>query len=170
MLAFAVALSLTSCNAQEKKGNAEHNDTAMKNNTSTALSNQNQQEPHGTWKVNKEVDENGNLVRYDSIYQYSYGNINGKQVPARKMDSVMASFQKYMQARMPRAFSQGMMNPFESDSLNTDFFENGFFQNHWEDFFPEMQQQLKQMDSLHQQFFQQNQPGLFPPEEKKQKS
>lgn len=167
VFACALALSLTSCNAQEKKGNAENTDSAMKDNTSTALNNQNQQEPRGTWKVNKEVDENGNLVRYDSIYQYSYGNINGKEVSQEKMDSVMASFQKYMQASMPQYFSPALMDPLKNDSLNEDFFENGFFQNHWEDTFPEMQQQLKQMDSLHQQFFQQAQPGLFPPEEKK---
>lgn len=163
-LAFAVALSLTSCNAQEKKGDAENNDTAMTNKTET------QNEPRGTWKVNKEVDENGNLIRYDSIYTYSYGNVNGKEIPPQKMDSAMASFQKYMQERMPQSFTQGMMHPFLSDSINGNFFEKGFFENHWENFFPEMQQQLKQMDSLHQQFFQQAQPGLFPLEEKKNKS
>ena len=163
-LAIAVALSFTSCTAQEKKGNAENNDTAMKNKTET------QNEPRGTWKVNKEVDENGNLVRYDSIYTYSYGNMNGKEIPPQKMDSAMASFQKYMQQQMPQSFSQGMMNPFLSDSINGNFFEKGFFENNWEDFFPEMQQQLRRMDSLHQRFFQQAQPGLFPPEEKEKKS
>ncbi len=163
-LAFAVALSFTSCNAQEKKENAGNNDTAMKKKTEI------QNEPRGTWKVNKELDENGNLIRYDSIYTYSYGNVNGKEIPPQKMDSAMASFKKYMQERMPRSFSQGMMNPFLSDSLNENFFERGFFENHWEDFFPEMQQQLRQMDSLHQKFFQQTQPGLFPLEEEKNKS
>ncbi|THD69266.1 hypothetical protein E7Z59_02745 [Robertkochia marina] len=32
------------------------------------------QEPkdkHGAWKVNKEYDENGNLIRYDSVYSWS---------------------------------------------------------------------------------------------------
>ena len=162
--AIAVALSLTSCNAQEKKGNAENDDTAMNNKTGF------QNEPRGTWKVNKEVDENGNLIRYDSIYTYSYGNMNGKEIPPQKMDSAMTSFQKYMKERMPQSFSPMVMNPFMNDSLNGNFFEKGFFENNWEDFFPEMQQQLRQMDSLHQQFFQQNQPGLFPPEERKDKS
>lgn len=159
-LAFAVAFSLTSCNAQEKK-EAGNNETAVKTKTEI------QEEPRGTWKVNKEVDENGNLVRYDSIYTYSYGNINGKEIPPQKIDSTLASFQNYMQDRMPKSFSQGMMNPLMGDSLQSTFFEKGFFENHWEDFFPEMQQQLKQLDSLHQQFFQQTQPGLFPPEERK---
>ncbi len=163
-LALAVVFSLTSCNAQEKKGNAENSDAAMKNK------NEGQNAPRGTWKVHKEVDENGNLVRYDSIYTYSYGNMNGKEIPPQKLDSAMASFQKYMHQRMPQSFSQGMMNPLLSDSINGNFFEKGFFENNWEDFFPEMQLQLKRMDSLHQQFFQQAQPGLFPPEEKEKKS
>ncbi|WP_026451501.1 hypothetical protein [Aequorivita capsosiphonis] len=159
VFALAVALCLSSCHAQEKKGDAD-NSTAMKTQTEI------QKESHGTRKVNKEVDENGNLVRYDSIYNYSYGDINGKQVSPEKTDSLMASFQKYMQDRMP-GFSQEMMNPLKSDSLHADFYQNDFFLNHWEDFFPGMKNQLKEMDSLHQGFFQQTQPGLFPPEEKK---
>ena len=140
VFALAVGLSLTSCNAQEKKEDAE-NSTAMKTKTEI------QKEPRGTWKVNKEVDENGNLIRYDSIYNYSYGNINGKEVSPEKTDSLMASFQRYMHASMPQ-FSQDMMNPFMGDSLSTDFYERDVFQNHWEDFFPEVRNQLKKMDSL----------------------
>lgn len=26
---------------------------------------------HGSWQVNKEFDENGNLIRYDSVYRYT---------------------------------------------------------------------------------------------------
>lgn len=163
-LAIAVAFSMASCNAQEKNGKNENHESAMNGNTEI------QAEPRGTWKVTKEVDENGNLIRYDSIYTYSFGNINGKEIPPQKMDSALASFQKYMKQQMPQSFSAQMMDPFLNDSLNNNFFEKGFFENHWEDFFPEMQQQLRQMDSLHQQFFQQAQPGLFPLEEKKNKS
>lgn len=162
-LAVLMAVSMAGCNAQEKKDDGSEKDAAL--NSTPA-----QPEPRGTWKVTKELDENGNLIRYDSIYQYSYGNINGQEVPPREMDSVMASFQEFMQARMPRHFAPSLMDPLERDSLHQDFFENGFFQNHWEDFFPEMQQQLRQMDSLHRQFFQQARPGLFPPEEKKNRS
>lgn len=164
VLACAVALGLTGCNAQEKKGNAAQKDAATRTEMGV------QTEPRGTWKVNKEVDENGNLIRYDSIYTYAYGNVNGKEIPPQKMDSALASFQKYMRQQMPQGFIPDLQAPFGSDSLRNDFFEKGFFENHWDDFFPEMQQQLRQMDSLHQQFFQQAQPGLFPPEEKKHKS
>jgi hypothetical protein len=147
-IAFAVvALSLTSCNAQEKKEKAVSNETATNHDFKS------QNEPRGSWKVNREVDENGNLVRYDSIYTYSYANVNGKEIPPQKIDSAMASFQKYMQKQLPQSFSPSMMNPFMNDSLSDNFFEKGFFENHWGNIFPEMKQQLMQMDSLHQQFF-----------------
>ncbi|MGB3344486.1 MAG: hypothetical protein WBA61_11270 [Aequorivita sp.] len=135
-----------------------------KADNSSAIENQNV--PRGTWKVNKEVDENGNLIRYDSIYTYSYGNINGQEIPPKELDSALASFQEYMQDRMPPGFAQGMIAPFEMDSLRDNFFEKGVFENHWEDFFPELKQQLQQMDSLHQQFFDNVSPGIFPLEEK----
>lgn len=163
IFALIIALSLGSCNAQEKKSEAK-NQSALNDQPEA------QTEPRGTWKVNKEVDENGNLIRYDSIYSYSYGNINGREMKPQEMDSAMVSFRKYMEERMPNSFSQDFMIPFENDSLGNGFFEKGFFENHWEDFFPDMQKQLKRMDSLHQQFFQNAQPGLFPLEDKKNRS
>lgn len=163
VLALAIAFSLSSCNAQEKKKETE-NQSAMNNETEAPV------EPRGTWRVNKEVDENGNLIRYDSIYTYSYGNINGKEIQPQDMDSALSSFRKYMRERMPSSFSQDFLAPFENDSLGNGLFEKGYFENHWEDFFPDIQNQLKQMDSLHQQFFQNAQPGLFPPEDKMKKS
>ena len=153
--ALAAAVTLGSCNAQEKNEKSDSN---------SAIENQNV--PRGTWKVNKEVDEHGNLIRYDSIYTYSYGNLNGEEIPPQKLDSALASFQEYIQNRMPSVFKREMIAPFQTDSLRDNFFEKGVFETHWSDFFPEMQQQLQRMDSLHQQFFDNMNPGIFPLEEK----
>lgn len=161
VLACLMALGLTSCNAQVDKKDQDNSSALQKENSEM-------KEPRGSWRVNKEVDENGNLIRYDSIYTYSFGNINGQQMPQEDLDSAMASFRKYMKNRMPSSFSPEMWAPFENDSITNSFFERGFFENHWNDFFPDLQQQLKQMDSLHQQFFQHFQQGVFPPEQKKE--
>ncbi|MCB4234259.1 hypothetical protein LDL59_01710 [Kaistella anthropi] len=40
-------------------------------------------------KVNKEYDENGNLIRYDSTYTYYYSNIEGDEIAA---DSIFNNF------------------------------------------------------------------------------
>lgn len=164
VLALAVALSFSGCNAQEKRENAEAKASISKNGAEMP-------QPQGTWKVKKELDENGNLIRYDSIYTYSYGIINGEKMAKQQMDSAMTAFQEYMEKRVPQSFPRDMMvNPLANDSLRDNFFERGVFENHWETFFPEMQQQLKLMDSLHQQFFQETESGLFPPEKRKEKS
>ncbi|HLW31330.1 MAG TPA: hypothetical protein VKX40_03640 [Aequorivita sp.] len=153
---LAVAFSLNSCHGQEKSEANQDMDALSKTE-------QNKQEPKGSWKVHREVDEHGNLIRYDSIYTYSYGNVNGEQLAPEDVDSAIAEFRKYMEARIPEGFfGNDFVTPFSMDSLRNSFFENGVFQNNWEHFFPDMQQQLRRMDSLHQQFFQQRQPGLFP--------
>jgi len=46
-------------------------------------------QPEEKIEVNKEFDERGNLIRYDSIYSYSSSNSN---MDAKAMDSVMKHF------------------------------------------------------------------------------
>ena len=58
ILLFMVSLLSVSCKGQEnktKKNEKEDNKTNIV------------EEPKGTWKVDKKFDENGNLIRYDSI-------------------------------------------------------------------------------------------------------
>lgn len=115
MALFAAVAS--SCSGQEtKKGNLAQNE-----------SENHIKEPKGNWTVNKEVDENGNLVRYDSIYSYSSGNIPEGFMP-KSTDSLMNSFtQKFEKhffsssdGTMPDLFEEG--SPFEDDIFK-DFFE-----------------------------------------------
>ena len=154
VMALAVVLSLSSCNAQEK----EQMDKSLISKTENE-----KPDPRGTWKVNKTLDENGNLIRYDSTYTYSYGTIDGQEIAEKDMDSALTAFRKYMEEKMPQSFSRDIMAmPSMNDSIRNNFFEKGVFENHWEEFFPDIQNQLKVMDSLHQQFFQQARPGLFP--------
>ncbi|WP_233268027.1 hypothetical protein [Algibacter sp. L3A6] len=47
--------------------------------------------PKGAWKVDKEFDENGNLIKYDSIYSWSSSN-NMEGLSAMDRDSLMRSF------------------------------------------------------------------------------
>ena len=45
--------------------------------------------PNEKIEVNKEFDEDGNLIRYDSVYSYSSGKWNHDEL---KMDSIMKRF------------------------------------------------------------------------------
>ena len=59
VLLFMIGMLSVSCNSQNKDlKNKESEEKSIK-------------EPKGSWKVDKEFDENGNLIRYDSIYSWS---------------------------------------------------------------------------------------------------
>ncbi|MCL6216689.1 hypothetical protein [Zunongwangia pacifica] len=152
MLAFAV-LGFTGCNAQEKKTD-EHSNLGLSTKTK-------KEEPKGSWTVNKEFDENGNLKSYDSTYTYSYGSINGDTIA--NTEEMRQHFQRFFgDDEMSSAMMQRFFN--DSTALGNDFFgsnlmESGFFQT--ENFPEEIQQEIKKMDSIHQQMLKNNYPQLF---------
>jgi hypothetical protein len=76
---LAVPFILASCNAQETK----NENKTIKENAAN--------EPKVDVKVNKQYDENGNLIAYDSTYVWSYSNASGNQVDVN-IDSVLSRF------------------------------------------------------------------------------
>lgn len=60
-------------------------------------------QPEEKIEVNKEFDEHGNLIRYDSIYSYSSSNFN---MDAKAMDSIMKHF-------FPNRESMHVRDPFD---------------------------------------------------------
>ncbi|WP_373058594.1 hypothetical protein [Zunongwangia sp. H14] len=143
-------LSLSSCNAQEKK--EKENGLITKKEEPKAV-------PQGNWKVNKEFDENGNLISYDSTYVYSYSTVDGDTIANGNMDPMLQHFQQMFGSRGMDEHS-ALFESFMNDSLNRtqDFFNNDFFSDEMSRNF---QQQVKQMDSLHQQFLKEHYPQLF---------
>lgn len=121
VLAISALLTI-SCNSQEKKS---------KDDTHEGTKAQITEEPKGSWKVNREFDEEGNLIRYDSIYSWSSGT-DLNELAAMNRDSILKS----MQSRFYRNFShfdhKDFPNLFEDDSLfakrffNDDFFDSDF--------------------------------------------
>ena len=55
---------------------------------------QNQESPLGSWKVNKEFDENGNLIRYDSVYSWSSDG-QGKALTQEEIDSLFSGLPSF---------------------------------------------------------------------------
>ena len=89
-IAVLLLLLFTGCKGQEKdqtdKKNQEDQETA--------------EMPKGQWEVQKEYDELGNLIKYDSIYSYAYSNIEGDSLRVN-LDSIMDSFRGYFKGRDP---------------------------------------------------------------------
>lgn len=158
ILLLAAFLS-TSCNSQETINKDERNKDNKAATTET---------PKGSWKVNKEFDEAGNIIRYDSIYSWSSGD-NLNELATFDRDSTLKS----MQSRFYRNFSQfdfdkeGFGDLFAEDSLFTkQFFNNDFFENDFGKDFMDIDKMHERMESMQKRFLQRYQPMVVPEIEK----
>ena len=153
-----VAILTSSCNAQDSKN---HNSSSEKSKDSI-------NQPNGSWKVNKEYDENGNVIRYDSIYTWS----SSKGLKNVDNDSIFNKIQTMMQRRFSIFQSPNRLGFSEHDSIMKHFFSNDFLKD---DFFsngmslgmPNMDEMIKHIDSMRAQLFNENNRYIIPPEEKK---
>ncbi|MDV7187088.1 hypothetical protein R3X25_07325 [Lutibacter sp. TH_r2] len=122
ILLFMVGLLSVSCSGQNK----EARKIAPKESEETIA-----EQPRGTWKVDKEFDENGNLIRYDSIYSWSSNNKFDNFSNLDK-DSLMQSFKSRFFTGFSQFENQGFEDIFSQDSLfsnhyfNDDFFGSNF--------------------------------------------
>lgn len=142
-----MAILATGCTAQDKKS------TDLAHNGDPAVD----KAPKGKWEVRKEMDENGNLVRYDSIYTWSSDD-NYAQLKEKNMDSIMNSFSSMFQQHFGNM--QGMEFPkdLEQDSLFTkDFFNfnDDFFAQHFGNGTIDMEAVRKHMADLQNEFMKQ---------------
>ena len=164
-LMLIVVLGFTSCNAQHDK----KDDTAMEQ---SRKKNESVNAPKGNWKVTREVDENGNIVKYDSVYSYSYSTHNGDTVDIKDVDSLIRSFRSFSMDRIPPEWNENFMRSlfFDDKMMQEDFFNDDFFQNRKDQTFTDMHERLKYMDSLHNLFFQDRFPQLKESKEQKRDS
>jgi hypothetical protein len=140
--AILLAMVIGSCDGQKKENLIACNANDTINHPQTNI------------KVNREYDKNGNLIRYDSTYSYSYSNVSGS--PAN-IDSLLNQF----------GFQMGdsgffFQNPFDQDFFSTDslfwqdpFMNPGYFGNSIQEQMEMMEQMIRRMDSI-------SQPGTKP--------
>jgi hypothetical protein len=118
-------LGLLSINCNGQKIKTEKGDAKDKQENAT------KEEPKGSWKVDKEFDENGNLIRYDSIYSWSS---NGKWNDLKSLDkdSLLNSFESKFYKHFSHFGDEGFEDVFAQDSIfgkhffNDDFFGSNF--------------------------------------------
>jgi hypothetical protein len=133
-----------SCTGQDKQ----------KNDTSAL-------KPDENITVNKEYDENGNLIRYDSIYSYSYSS-NGKL-----NDSLKQQFQKYFNSH--NFINDSFFDDFfgKDSSAGGGFYPDNFFQKGFINQDRYIEQMMKRMDSIQQLFFNNLDRPIIPAEPEK---
>jgi len=100
ILLLVMALLGVSCSGQESKAKKEEIKQSEKNIVEI---------PEGTWKVDKEFDENGNLIRYDSIYSWSSGN-KFNNLSSLERDSLIESFESTFLTNFSQFENQGFEN------------------------------------------------------------
>lgn len=140
---IAVLLIFSGCNGQtiKKEKNKQEQDTAIKSENS----------PQENISVNKEFDESGNLIRYDSTYTYYYSNIEGNENLA---DSVLNNFRNMFLKTYPFSTKPYFDNLFFEDSLlQYDFYKKDFFYNRFRQNMQKMDKMFLEMDSIKNLFF-----------------
>lgn len=101
--------------------------------------------------VNKEFDEDGNLIRYDSTYTQFYSNIEGDTLLA---DSIFSEFKNRFNQRYPFSGESYFDNFFFQDSLlKYDFYTKDFFSERFRSNMKRMDSLFWQMDSVKNRFF-----------------
>ena len=149
-----VAILATSCNAQEKKDQAL---VQEKENGPAKDS------PAGSWKVEKEMDENGNIIRYDSIYSWSSSGRH-QNLGQQDLDSLLQSFGSFSHQGFPSMDGFDFPNSLRNDSLFLKgFFDDDFFQNGFNSHFPDMESFQQQLDSVQKYFFDRH-PSIIVPQ------
>lgn len=120
MLVVVLGLLSVSCNGQ----NNETKKPATKQSDEKLV-----EEPKGSWKVDREFDKNGNLIRYDSIYSWSSHN-KFDHLTSSERDSLMQSFKSRFFRNFTGFENQGFEAIFSQDSLfNKHYFNDGFFES-----------------------------------------
>ena len=134
-------LFLVNCAAQEKE-------KQQKGDTPKEAS----EVPEGQWQVHREYDKDGNLIRYDSIYSWSYSTDKGESVTIN-LDSIMDEFRGYFKEVAPFDWKRDFSYfPGPDSLLIKEFFAEDYFYNHWERQQDVIDRMIKKMDSSRNEF------------------
>ncbi|QIY83201.1 hypothetical protein HER18_06500 [Chryseobacterium sp. NEB161] len=107
-------------------------------------------QPKEDIKVNKEYDENGNLIRYDSTYTYYDSNIEGDEIAA---DSIFNNFRNMFEDNYSFSTTPYFNDLFSEDSLlKYDFYKNDFFHKRFKNNMQQMERLFWEMDSIKNKF------------------
>jgi len=138
IVAIAVFLGYINCNGQIAENGTDKG----------------KKSPQTNIEVNKEYDEQGNLIRYDSTYSYSYSTFDNDSIPA---DSIFNMFRDHFNHQYGFSDDPFFKDFFFPDSLMKDqFFNHDFFMKHFRDNMKQMDDLFQEMDSVKNDFYKKN--------------
>ncbi len=109
--------------------------------------------PHVEIKVKKAYDKNGNIIRYDSTYVWTYNNHSGNV--HINPDSLMSKFMPFFRKNLPDSLLQIFGNPdinMNDSAMMKDFFNNAHFFDQWQQGLFNMKKEMQAMDALRMEF------------------
>jgi len=142
---FALVMGFVMVGCQAQNDQSKSKDDLTETNTDSLSVNK----PKISWKVDKKYDEAGNVIGYDSIYSYSFGNF--KNLPKdMNLDSIMGSFKFLSRDNLSSFMKDHNLGQFmDIDSLlSGDQYFNEFMEKHRSNNFSDMRELFQQMDSL----------------------
>lgn len=155
MLVSFLFLVFSGCNSQTRKGNLQLAETKATRLTGDSLD-----KPRIDVKVNRQYDNKGNLVRFDSTYSYFYSGPKGSMHSGN--DSVFSSFRSFFEKSYPDLMDRHNNSIFFNDSLfKYDFFNDDYFQKRFELNNKLFENMYQQMDSIKRDFLKQNYPNGY---------
>ncbi len=123
-------------------------------------------QPEGTWKVDKEFDENGNLIRYDSIYSWS-SDKKFDNLSIKEKDSILKSMESSFFNGFSYLQNQGFEDLFTPDSLfSKHFFSDDFFKSDFGNDFRDIEKIREKMMLKQKQLLKKYQSEIAKPKEK----
>jgi hypothetical protein len=144
------------CNAQTQKGSAQQGDK----NSSKAAVNDSLNKPRIDVKVNKQYDDKGHIIKFDSTYSYYYSSPKGSSRLAN--DSVFSSFRSFFEKSYPNLMDRNSNSIFFNDSLfKYDFFNDDYFQKRFELNQKMFGNMYRQMDSIKRDYLYRNYPNGY---------
>jgi hypothetical protein len=156
MLIGLLFVVFSGCNGQTKKGSSGLAETKK----AAPLKGDSLAKPRIDVKVNKQYDDKGNIVRFDSTYSYFYSGPKGSMQLGN--DSVFSSFRSFFEKSHPDLMDRRTNNIFFNDSLfKYDFFNDDYFQRRFELNTKMFEDMYRQMDSIKRGFMKQNYPNGY---------
>ena len=141
------------CNGQTQKKQSEK----VKNNEKVVPADS-ANKPQVSVKVNRQYDDKGNIIRFDSTYSYIYSSPKGSISLGN--DSVYSNFRSFFEKNHPALMDRNIDNIFFNDSLfKYDFFNDDYFQKRFELNEKMFGSMYQQMDSIKKQYLKQNYPN-----------
>ncbi|PWK19892.1 hypothetical protein [Xanthomarina spongicola] len=156
IILLMMSLLSSSCTGQK-------NDLA--NNNSKAHQERNENQPQGIWRVEKEFDKDGNLIRIDSIYSWSYSSSSKyNELNDIEKDSLLEEFKSRFFKQYSHLKNDGFGNLFNLDSIySKNYFNDDFFKSDFGNEFMNLDKITQQMIDRQKAFLEKYQPKTIEP-------